>query len=283
MLRKITIIIFLGIYSIVFSQPIAINPNGNFEGAVLGPATGTEIPGWTLLAEGTGKAYFEVVGDTVYDGTKALMVIIDALGANSWDIQVVNEPFTVKPNTKYTYTIWAKADKAGPIVNFTVGEPVTYREWGRAHQVVMSTSWRKIQFDFTTPAGVTQGRAPIHLSESRNASFIPTTYYFDNLTITEVTVDVQQENKFTTYELSQNYPNPFNPETTIEFTLPVSSKIRLSLYDLLGREVKILASGDYNVGRHQVKVNASDLASGIYFYKLQANNFSAIKKLVVMK
>lgn len=281
-LYKHSLIVFFLISNLIISQPI--NPNGGFEEATLGPATGNDIPGWTLLFEGSASAYFEVVDTPVFEGNRALMVITDVLGSNAWDIQVVNEPFTVKPNTKYTYSVWAKADKEGPIVNFTVGEPVTYREWGRAHQKVMTTEWQKITFEFTTPAGVTEGRAPIHLSEGGNSAYLPVTYYFDDLRIVEGTVGVESEiQKPTAYELSQNYPNPFNPETTIEFTLPVSSKVRLALYDILGREVKIMASGNFNAGRHQIKLNASNLASGVYFYKLEANDFISVKKLVLMK
>jgi len=83
--------------------------------------------------------------------------------------------------------------------------------------------------------------------------------------------------------LSQNYPNPFNPTTTISFSLPERSKIKLLLYDALGTIVKEIASGDYEAGLHEVKLNASDLASGIYFYKLSAGSFVSTKKLVVIK
>ncbi len=262
----------------------AINTNGSFEDATLGPVVESDVSGWTLYAAGGAQAYFEIVDDPVVDGTKALMAITDVLGSNAWDIQVVNEPFAVKPNTKYTYSIWAKADEEGPVVNFTVGEPGTYREWGRAHQVVMTTEWQKIQFEFTTPDGVTEGRAPIHLSESINSGFVPIVYYFDDLRIIEGTVNVEEElQKPLSYQLSQNYPNPFNPETTIEFSLPEPAKVRLLLYDILGREIKTLASGNYNTGKYNVKLNAKDLSSGVYFYRLEANNFTAVKKLVLLR
>jgi len=261
-----------------------INPNGSFEEATYGPVVATDATGWNLLVGGNGKAYFEIVDSPVYDGIKALKVIVDALGSNAWDIQVVNEPFTVKPNTKYKYSIMAMADKLGPVVNFTVGEPVTYREWGRAHQKVLSTEWQQITFEFTTPAGVTEGRAPIHLSESMNSIYLPITFYFDDLKITEVTVDVENENqKPLTYNLYQNYPNPFNPITTIEFALPVNGKVRLTLYDILGREVKEIVSGFFDAGNHKINLDASNLASGVYYYKLEANDFVSVKKLILIK
>ncbi|HVO72667.1 MAG TPA: T9SS type A sorting domain-containing protein [Ignavibacteriaceae bacterium] len=86
-----------------------------------------------------------------------------------------------------------------------------------------------------------------------------------------------------TLVLFQNYPNPFNPATTIAFSLPERSRIKLLLYDALGTIVKEIASGDFEAGFHDVKLNASDLASGIYFYKLSAGSFAVTKKLVVIK
>jgi hypothetical protein len=85
------------------------------------------------------------------------------------------------------------------------------------------------------------------------------------------------------YELSQNYPNPFNPTTNIDFVLPVRSEVRLVLMNVLGQEVKVIASGAYAAGNHSVTLNATALASGVYFYKLQTEKFSDVKKLVLMK
>lgn len=86
------------------------------------------------------------------------------------------------------------------------------------------------------------------------------------------------------FALYPNYPNPFNPATTISFHLPQKDHVRLVLLNLLGEEVKKIVEGDYDAGVHQVQLNASDLASGIYFYKIKASNhFSATEKLILMK
>jgi hypothetical protein len=103
-------------------------------------------------------------------------------------------------------------------------------------------------------------------------------------TPTSIISGVQKQSPVPTeYALSQNYPNPFNPTTTIEFFLPVRSDVRLVLVDLLGRVVKEMAVGNYTAGKHEVKLDASNLASGIYFYKLVASDFVNVKKLVLMK
>lgn len=85
------------------------------------------------------------------------------------------------------------------------------------------------------------------------------------------------------FSLSQNYPNPFNPETTIEFFIPERSNARIVLVNTLGQVVKEVANGNYAAGKHQIQLNASDLSSGVYFYRLDAGYYSTTKKLVLLK
>ncbi|MGB9664512.1 MAG: T9SS type A sorting domain-containing protein, partial [Ignavibacteria bacterium] len=90
--------------------------------------------------------------------------------------------------------------------------------------------------------------------------------------------------KPTTYSLSQNYPNPFNPSTTINFALPKESNVTLKVYNMIGQEVMTLLNNErMSAGYHSVKVNGSKLTSGVYIYKLQAGEFIATKKMVLMK
>ncbi len=85
------------------------------------------------------------------------------------------------------------------------------------------------------------------------------------------------------YNLYQNYPNPFNPTTKIKFALPEAGKVVLKIYDMTGAEVAELVNTDYEVGYYDIELNASNLASGVYFYRLQSNNFTSVKKLIVLK
>jgi len=84
------------------------------------------------------------------------------------------------------------------------------------------------------------------------------------------------------YSLS-NYPNPFNPSTNIIFDIPVQDNVKLSIYNLLGQEVKVLVNEKLNAGKYKLEFNASDFASGIYFYKLETENFTETKKMVLLK
>jgi predicted outer membrane repeat protein len=83
--------------------------------------------------------------------------------------------------------------------------------------------------------------------------------------------------------LAGAYPNPFNPATTIAFALPREARVSLTVYDAAGRQVATLVDGYRSAGSHEVTFNASNLASGIYFYRLAAENFTATGKLVLLK
>jgi hypothetical protein len=88
--------------------------------------------------------------------------------------------------------------------------------------------------------------------------------------------------------LHQNYPNPFNPVTTIKFSVPHTSYLNLKIFDLLGREVKDLLNDEVRPGIHTIQWDGTDnngqkVTSGIYIYKLSSNNFTSIKKLLLLK
>jgi hypothetical protein len=85
------------------------------------------------------------------------------------------------------------------------------------------------------------------------------------------------------YALYQNYPNPFNPATAINYDLPADVHVRLKVYDVLGREVATLVDGFMQAGYHQATLDASNLASGLYFYRFNAGSYTNTKKLVVLR
>ena len=95
---------------------------------------------------------------------------------------------------------------------------------------------------------------------------------------------------FTTYKLEQNYPNPFNPSTKISWQSPVSSRQVLKVFDVLGNEIKTLVNEEKEAGYHSVDFNASELPSGVYFYRLQVysasggtKSFVQTRKMILLK
>ena len=87
----------------------------------------------------------------------------------------------------------------------------------------------------------------------------------------------------TVYALEQNYPNPFNPSTSIRYTIAEDGFVKLAVYNLLGEEVSILVNTTQKAGRYEVAFNASKLSSGVYVYRIESANFTASKKLILMK
>jgi uncharacterized protein (TIGR03790 family) len=91
------------------------------------------------------------------------------------------------------------------------------------------------------------------------------------------------DEKITDYHLYQNYPNPFNPVTIISFDIPESGLVKLSILDILGKEISVLREGIVVPGHHSVTFDASELSSGLYFYKLTFGNNLLIKKMILVK
>ena len=105
--------------------------------------------------------------------------------------------------------------------------------------------------------------------------------YFDNFSWTPTSV----ENDLTpaAFALEQNYPNPFNPATMIKFSIPEASNVSLKIYDVLGNEVSNIVNGQLDAGQYEYNFSAENLSSGIYFYTLQAGDFTSTKKMILMK
>lgn len=96
----------------------------------------------------------------------------------------------------------------------------------------------------------------------------------------EVNVDITAPKVFA---LEQNYPNPFNPSTVIKYSIPVDGFVSLAVYNLLGEKVASLVNNNLKAGGHEINFDASNLSSGVYFYRLESGSFNAVKKLMLLK
>ncbi len=119
--------------------------------------------------------------------------------------------------------------------------------------------------------GIHNTRLVQKLLEDAIASMIPTSVTNDKSVVP------------TQYSLSQNYPNPFNPTTQIDFAIPKAGNVQIIIYDAIGNEVATLVNKYMPQGKYTVDWNASTLASGIYLYRIQTNDFSMVKKMVLLK
>ncbi len=109
--------------------------------------------------------------------------------------------------------------------------------------------------------------------------------WFDNIVVNSLTslVEEMQNETANNFILEQNYPNPFNPSTTIEFGIPENQFVTLAVYNLLGEQVGLLVNENLSAGYYRTTWNASDLPSGIYFYKLSAGDISLSNKMILMQ
>jgi len=85
------------------------------------------------------------------------------------------------------------------------------------------------------------------------------------------------------FSLEQNYPNPFNPTTTINFNVPSDQHVKINIYNAIGELVTELVNKEYSAGSHAVEFNATNLPSGVYIYRMEAQSFTATHKMVLMK
>ncbi len=101
-------------------------------------------------------------------------------------------------------------------------------------------------------------------------------YEYSNEVNVEVVVPLE-------FALEQNYPNPFNPSTTIKYSVAEDGLVKLSVYNMLGEEVATLVNTTQKAGRYEVTFNATNLASGVYVYRIETPHFTSAKKLMLMK
>lgn len=107
-------------------------------------------------------------------------------------------------------------------------------------------------------------------------------WYYNTLTF-DVVTSVSDGNILNSFKLEQNYPNPFNPTTRIDYSIPERTNVTIKVFDILGKEVTTLVNGEKEAGGHHINFDASNLASGLYIYSINAGDYSASKKMMLLK
>jgi hypothetical protein len=184
--------------------------------------------------------------------------------------------------------IIVEAYQTMPEGQFNSDANVKIGSWNRA--TGGSTAWEDITVDITNTSdftGTIYIAFGIHCAGTGDigGTGVTTIWYADDIQLVGPQESIESNPNIipTTFKLSQNYPNPFNPTTKIEFGLPQQSDVSLIIYDIRGRAIATLVDGTFNAGQHTVTFDASHLASGVYFYKLEAKDFVNVKKLMLMK
>jgi len=221
-----------------------------------------------------------------------------AIGVYDWDsgtsyyvhYQGWNEANIPYLSVTYSYVIPVELTSFSAIVNGTQAELswITATETNNQGFDVerMINGGNFVKVGYVEGSGTT--------TESRSYSFVDTkldagsySYRlkqvdFDGSFNYSKTIEVEVKTP-STFSLEQNYPNPFNPSTTIRFSIPVETEVSLSVFNTLGQEVAQILNGRLQEGYHEVNFDASSLTSGIYFYRLEADKFVDVKKMIIIK
>jgi endo-1,4-beta-xylanase len=157
--------------------------NGGFEESSIGVVANTDVKGWLIqtVTSIAKQPVFEIESDVVKSGNQAIKVAVNGIGTNQWDIQLISDSIPVKSGATYTYSVWAKANKAGAQVNFTVGN-YDYKEYKVIRPANLTTEWQQFNMQFTVTDNVTFIRAPIHLNYATDTGKI---IYIDGLRIVD--------------------------------------------------------------------------------------------------
>ncbi len=142
-------------------------------------------------------------------------------------------------------------------------------------------SWQQETFDLSAYAGEA---VMIKFDYGSDSSVITGDgWYIDDFHLEFFTTDIDEAIVPITFGLSQNYPNPFNAQTIIEYSLPLDTDVTIEIYDILGRKIETLLNANQSSGAHTVVWNADKVATGLYFYRIQAGDFSEIKQMTLLK
>ncbi len=204
---------------------------------------------------------YYATNDTVSEAGVLSPTLVDFMGSDADDAYFSEElEFANVPPTPYDYLVQVYAD-----VNV---EP-------------LPENWSTIEPE-DIDAGYSSG------STSATASTTGGQLGDLNNELTPTAIDDEDNAVPETFNLAQNYPNPFNPETTIEFSLPRSAKVTMTIYNVLGHKVRTLTNSEFQAGSHSIKWDARDnngniTSAGLYFYQMKVDNHVEMKKMILMK
>ena len=246
----------------VFNGVIPSTEPSPYVGPITGTATDIADIGRFALRQGTAASSPDLFVDGIYTET-------------SWNNNVLPvelSSFTSIINNRNVTLNWATSTETNNSV-FEIERSVVNGSWSKVGNVAGNgTTLNGHSYSFTD-RNLASGNYSYRLKQiDFNGNF----EYF-NLN-NEVNIGIPAK-----FDLSQNYPNPFNPSTTINFDLPTDGKVSVKLFDMSGKEVAVLVNEIKTAGYYSVNFNASSLSSGVYFYNITADNFTATKKMMLVK
>jgi len=228
---------------------------------------------------------------TVHGGSSALQgTVVSFMGIVSYTPEVWTE-FSIGQRYKtftgwYTYSAVGGDSLYGWLIVQKAQVPIGYALFTNK---TTRSSYTQFSVDLTHVGSGTPDSCQIWFAIAGSSSngdtvHVGSTFRLDDLALTGTAAGIElAPSQPLAYSLAQNYPNPFNPSTSIAYQLKTAGQVKLSVYDILGREVAVLADGVQGAGAHEVRFDGNGLASGVYIYRLQAGTFVEQKKMVLQK
>jgi len=178
---------------------------------------------------------------------------------------------------------WVYGDLSNNLVEYHFG----YDQSGTTIAVVDTLNWTGWKMK-TVPLSQVPGTGEIKLLGlvvRQTAAGSQKGFIFFDAVQYDVTTDAEESNGTIPdkFSLMQNYPNPFNPSTTVIFSVPHLSNVRISIYDITGKEIEELENKQFQAGNYKIQWNASNISSGIYFFVFESEQITKVKKMILQK
>jgi len=261
--------------SVAPTYPVVVSNN-----LLKNPGIQKGVKYWNGTGYAPAQATFDLDSMAMVPGNHWLKGVVTTSGANPWEAQFTQSGFALGSGKQYEVRLKAKADVPGRPISVSLINALTYSWYGGA-TLTLSDAWKEYTFR-VVPNQNAVGSFNIDIGAQAG------TYYLDDLSLVDLSPQVGVEtqagpNVPDVPTLEQNFPNPFNPSTTLRYGLPRRSHVLLTVHNTLGQQIAVLQEGEQEAGYHEVVVDASGLASGVYLYRLQAGDFVQAKKLVLLR
>ena len=271
---------FLTLALLLLAGPALAQDNlisfGDFESLDAGDVTTIdgsfiEIPDNSTLTVDDGVAY---------TGDQSLRADYGGGAANFYNFQLIGQP-TVEPGQEYTASVWARGETDGATFSFGAQNPSDFSNLGDAfYGAALTTEWQQFSTTFTVPEGVTS--LNIAVAFGYDDTNVGNAVYIDDLSLTAAGGVAREDGAEAALSL-QAAPNPAVGSARISFETPTAGRVSLQVFDATGRLVRTLVDAERPAGPQTVAVDASDLANGMYLYRLVTDAGVSTKVLTVVR
>lgn len=278
----------------VYAAATTTNINANVEAGCIKFNSATGSMEWSFRVDGSSNSYVDQAG-TIAINTNNEIYFSSTIGISAYEEAVLVKLNTAgaeqwrrtEPGNNNDKGVEVKADNTGAyaLVGVTVNATpyVKVRKYSPAGDTIWSTSYHvngrgeKAQHIVLGPSNnlyIAGGE-----SWTNNIDYVYLVRYTHSLTgVSNISNEIPEG-----FSLKQNYPNPFNPVTNINFSIPKSGFVKITVFDITGKEVAKLVNEQLSAGTYNADFNASSLSSGAYFYRLETEGFTDIKKMILVK